>query len=174
MAKRETLGIRGTLPRVTLKTTKGDIVVELFADKTPKAVENFVGLAKKGYYDGSMFHRAIPDFMIQGGDPQGTGLGGESLWGGTFEDEIDASLKMDCGVIAMANRGPNTNASQFFIVVRKDGCPWLQGAHTVFGRVVQGLEVAEAISKGETDKGRPLEPVTLQAAVVATGDLGGE
>ncbi len=128
---------------VTLTTSEGDITLELDADKAPKTVTNFVMLAKMGYYNGLTFHRVIPDFMIQGGDPDGNGTGGESIYGETFEDEPN-DLKMDRGVIAMANRGPDTNGSQFFITVAPT--TWLQGRHTVFGRVTAGMDIVDKIA----------------------------
>ncbi|PIP65650.1 peptidylprolyl isomerase [Candidatus Peregrinibacteria bacterium CG10_big_fil_rev_8_21_14_0_10_49_16] len=149
---------------VTLKTSKGDIVLELDADSAPKTVTNFVVHAKNGYYDGLTFHRIIPDFMIQGGDPSGNGTGGESIYGPTFEDEPN-SLPMVRGAIAMANRGPNTNGSQFFIV-QADETPWLQGKHTVFGRVTTGLGVVDTITQMERDaRDMPVEPVTFTVEV---------
>ncbi|HOT91568.1 MAG TPA: peptidylprolyl isomerase [Anaerolineae bacterium] len=126
----------------TIVTEKGDIVVQLFADKAPKTVNNFVFLAREGFYDNTTFHRVIPDFMAQGGDPTGTGRGGP---GYRFEDEFDPTLKHDGpGVLSMANAGPNTNGSQFFITFVET--PWLDGRHTVFGKVVAGLDVLFSIS----------------------------
>ena len=122
----------------TLHTNHGAIEVELYPDEAPKTVDNFVKLARDGFYDGLIFHRVIPDFMIQGGDPTGTGSGGP---GYQFEDEFNQH-KVDRGALAMANAGPNTNGSQFFIVTA-DACPWLDGKHTVFGRVTSGLEIAD-------------------------------
>ena len=123
-----------------IKTNMGTIEIELYADQTPKTVENFVGLAKKDYYNGIIFHRVIPNFMIQGGDPTGTGRGGESLWGKPFEDEIVSSLVFDePGILAMANSGPNTNGSQFFITVA--ATTWLNGNHTIFGKVIEGMDI---------------------------------
>jgi cyclophilin family peptidyl-prolyl cis-trans isomerase len=149
---------------VTLKTTKGDIVLELDADAAPKTVTNFITLAKAGYYDGIGFHRVIDDFMIQGGDPTGTGRGGESIYGKDFEDE-NLNGAMVRGVLAMANRGPATNGSQFFIITRLD-TSWLQGKHTPFGKVTKGMEVADAIAKlQEDDNGTPSEEVTFTAVV---------
>lgn len=149
---------------VTLQTTKGAIALELDADKAPKTVTNFVVLARMGYYDGLTFHRVIPDFMIQGGDPVGDGTGGSSIFGETFEDEQN-DLQMVRGAIAMANRGPNTNGSQFFIV-QAESTPWLQGRHTVFGTVTEGLAIVDAIAAVERDGGdRPLEPVTYTVEV---------
>jgi len=192
---------------VIMKTSKGDITLELDADAAPKTVTNFVSLAKDGYYDDLMFHRVIADFMIQGGDPEGTG--GSSVYGDTFEDEINAesydldtkklsdftddelpveakdwtlkqyyeaqgyvynndldSLPMVRGALAMANRGPNTNGSQFFII-QSESTPWLEGKHTVFGKVTEGLDVVDAIAKVPTKAGGvPQTPVTFTVEVV--------
>lgn len=189
---------------VVLKTSKGDITLELDADAAPKTVTNFIALAKTGYYDGLTFHRIIPDFMIQGGDPGGNGKGGESIYGPTFEDEINAnsygldkqklkdvvegdvpaelkdatvkdylslqgyryndkltSIPMARGAIAMANRGPNTNGSQFFIIQAKGGTPWLNGKHTVFGKVTKGMDVVDAIAASPRDANdMPKDPIT--------------
>lgn len=151
---------------VTMKTSKGDITIELYADKAPKTVTNFVRLAEDGYYDDLTFHRVIPDFMIQGGDPTGTGAGGESIYGETFEDE-DNDLPMVRGMLAMANRGPDTNGSQFFIIQAAE-TPWLQGRHTVFGKVVKGIEVVDAITKVQRDsRDKPVTPVTFSVEVEA-------
>src|SRR5665213_3248097 len=125
---------------VVLETNQGNIELTLFADKAPKTVENFVGLVKKGYYNGLIFHRVIKGFMIQGGDPTGTGSGGTSIWGGDFADEIKPDLVFDKpGVLAMANRGPNTNGSQFFITTAVT--TWLNGGYTIFGQCTQGYDV---------------------------------
>ncbi|MCH9611612.1 MAG: putative peptidyl-prolyl cis-trans isomerase [Chlamydiia bacterium] len=144
-------------PIVTFETTQGTFEVEIFADKVPKTAENFVGLVKKAYYDNIIFHRIIDEFMIQGGDPTGSGRGGESLWGGKFEDEFHPSLRHDGpGVLSMANAGPNTNGSQFFITLVET--PWLDGKHSVFGKVVSGMDVIEKLGKVETDAmDRPVE-----------------
>ncbi|MCB0334451.1 MAG: peptidylprolyl isomerase [Bdellovibrionales bacterium] len=129
----------------TMDTTKGKIVLALTPDKTPLTVANFVNLAKRGYYDGLTFHRVIPDFMIQGGDPTGTGRGGP---GYRFEDEFHPTLKHDRpGILSMANAGPGTNGSQFFIT--HVPTPWLDGKHTVFGRVLEGQDVVDAIAQGD-------------------------
>src|SRR5919206_2586449 len=142
----------------TLHTNHGAIELELFADDAPKTVQNFEDLARKGFYDGVVFHRVIPDFMIQGGDPQGTGTGGP---GYTFEDEIN-DHKVVRGALAMANSGPNTNGSQFFIVTA-EACPWLDGKHTVFGQVTAGMDVVDRISGLPRDaRDRPREPVTIE------------
>jgi cyclophilin family peptidyl-prolyl cis-trans isomerase len=144
--------------KATLHTNKGAIAIELFDDDAPKTVENFKKLAGDGFYDGVVFHRVIPDFMIQGGDPTGTGSGGP---GYQFEDEPNQH-RVERGALAMANAGPNTNGSQFFIVTA-DACPWLDGKHTVFGRVTSGMDVVDAISMLETDSAdRPREEVTIQ------------
>src|SRR5246127_470549 len=142
----------------TLQTNKGPIQVELFDDDSPKTVENFRSLAGQGFYDGVIFHRVIDDFMIQGGDPTGTGSGGP---GYTFEDEFN-DHRVARGALAMANAGPNTNGSQFFIVTA-DACPWLDGKHTVFGQVTNGMDVVDTISQAETGPGdRPREDVVIE------------
>lgn len=134
-----------------IKTTMGEIEIELFDKLTPKTVNNFVGLAEKGYYNGVIFHRVIDNFMIQGGDPTGTGRGGESIYGKKFEDEIVPTLKHDSpGILSMANAGPNTNGSQFFITLV--ATPWLDGKHTIFGKVIGGMEIVQAIGKVQTTK----------------------
>ena len=150
-----------------IKTNMGNIEVELFPDKTPKTVENFVGLVEKGYYKGVIFHRVIDKFMIQSGDPTGTGRGGESLWGKPFEDEIVPSLTFDKpGILAMANAGPNTNGSQFFITVAPT--TWLNGHHTIFGQVINGMDVVYAISKVATSKpgDKPLKDVVIESVTI--------
>jgi len=142
----------------TLHTNHGPIELELFEGEAPKTVENFRKLAGDGFYDGVVFHRVIPDFMIQGGDPTGTGTGGP---GYTFEDEFN-DHKVERGALAMANAGPNTNGSQFFVVTA-EATPWLDGKHTVFGRVTSGMDVVDAISQVETDAGdKPREPVVIE------------
>jgi peptidyl-prolyl cis-trans isomerase B (cyclophilin B) len=147
----------------TLHTTKGAIDVEFFDDDAPKTVENFRRLAGDGFYEGVIFHRVIPDFMIQGGDPTGTGSGGP---GYTFEDEFNAH-KVERGALAMANAGPNTNGSQFFIVTA-DACPWLDGKHTVFGRVTSGMELVDEISEVSRDsRDRPREDVAIARVELA-------
>lgn len=151
-------------PVVILETNQGQIEVRLFSDVAPKSVENFVGLVKKGYYDGIIFHRVIKEFMIQGGDPTGTGRGGESLWGAPFEDEVDASIQFDRkGLLAMANAGPGTNGSQFFITTAKT--PWLNMRHTIFGEVSAGYDVVEKIENTKTGFGdKPTEDQVIQKA----------
>ena len=147
----------------TLHTNHGAIELELYPDDAPKTVGNFVKLAGEGFYDGVIFHRVIEDFMIQGGDPTGTGSGGP---GYTFEDEFNAH-KVERGALAMANAGPGTNGSQFFIVTA-DACPWLDGKHTVFGKVTGGMDVADTISQVEKDASdRPREPVTIERVELA-------
>ena len=147
----------------TLQTNHGPIEVELFDEDAPKTVENFVKLSRDGFYDGLTFHRVIPDFMIQGGDPTGTGTGGP---GYTFEDEFN-DHKVERGALAMANAGPNTNGSQFFIVTT-DAAPWLDGKHTVFGRVTAGMDAVDAISAVATDASdHPREPVTIERVELA-------
>ncbi len=142
----------------TLHTSVGPIGVELFDDDAPKTVENFRKLAGDGFYDGLIFHRVIPDFMIQGGCPEGTGTGGP---GYTFEDEIN-DHKIVRGALAMANAGPNTNGSQFFIVTT-EAAPWLDGKHTVFGRVSEGMDVVDAIEGSETGASdRPVEAQLIE------------
>src|SRR6516165_3307389 len=141
----------------TLQTNHGAIELELFEGEAPTTVENFRKLAEDGFYDGVIFHRITPDFMIQGGDPTGTGTGGP---GYTFEDEFNAH-KVERGALAMANAGPNTNGSQFFIVTA-DACPWLDGKHTVFGRVTSGMELVDEISEVSRDsRDRPHEDVAI-------------
>lgn len=173
----------------TIKTNKGDITVQLFPEHAPKTVENFVGLAQKGYYDGIVFHRVIPNFMIQGGDPTGSGMGGESLWGEPFEDEFSPELFNLKGALSMANAGPGTNGSQFFIVTMSEvpeqmigqleaagfpaeiieaykengGTPWLDQKHTVFGHVTKGFETAEEIQNADSNEmDKPLEDVVIE------------
>jgi cyclophilin family peptidyl-prolyl cis-trans isomerase len=150
----------------TIHTSKGPITLELHEAEAPKTVQNFVDLAGKGFYDSGTFHRVIPDFMIQGGCPEGTGRGGP---GYEFEDEINDHT-VARGALAMANRGPNTNGSQFFIVTA-DATPWLDGKHTVFGRVVEGMDVVDDISNVSTDaQDRPREPVTIDRVDIEDRD----
>lgn len=139
-------------PKVNVKTTAGDIEITLKQDVAPKAVENFLKLSEKGYYDGIIFHRVIKDFMIQGGDPTGTGRGGESIWGTKFEDEYSPSAKFDKpGLLAMANSGPSTNGSQFFITCA--ATPWLQNKHTIFGEITKGMDIVRKIESTPTGMG---------------------
>jgi cyclophilin family peptidyl-prolyl cis-trans isomerase len=146
------------MSQATLHTNAGPIVLELHDEDAPKTVENFRKLSEEGFYDGLSFHRVIPDFMIQGGCPEGTGTGGP---GYTFEDEFN-DHKIVRGALAMANAGPNTNGSQFFIVTTQ-AAAWLDGKHTVFGRVVEGMETVDAIESTQTDASdRPLEAQTIE------------
>jgi cyclophilin family peptidyl-prolyl cis-trans isomerase len=147
------------MTKATMQTNHGAIELELFDEDAPKTVENFKKLAQEGFYDGVIFHRVIGDFMIQGGDPTGTGSGGP---GYQFEDEFN-DHKIERGALAMANAGPNTNGSQFFIVTA-DACAWLDGKHTVFGRVTGGMDVVTAIEQVETAPGdRPRDDVTIES-----------
>ena len=146
------------MTNATLHTNHGAVEVELFDADAPKTVENFVRLAREGFYDGLRFHRVIPDFMIQGGDPTGTGSGGP---GYSFDDEAN-DHRVVRGALAMANAGPNTNGSQFFIVTTPEAS-WLDGKHTVFGRVTEGMDVVDRISQVPGDgSDRPREPVTIE------------
>ena len=146
----------------TLSTNRGEIGLELYDDDAPKTVANFVKLSRDGFYDGVIFHRIIPDFMIQGGDPTGTGMGGP---GYKFEDEPNQH-HVERGVIAMANSGPNTNGSQFFIVTA-EACPWLDGKHTVFGRVNSGMDVVDAIGGSPTgSQDRPIDEIRIESVSV--------
>ena len=176
-----------------MKTSMGDITILLFPDKAPKAVENFTTHAKNGYYDGLKFHRVIPGFMIQGGDPRGNGTGGESIWGRPFQDEFTMDLWNFRGALSMANSGPNTNGSQFFIVQAPEvdegllgqmkmagfpadviekykevgGTPWLDHRHTVFGQVISGMDVVDAIAMAETGaQDMPKEDILIQTITV--------
>lgn len=180
-------------PLVTVHTNHGDFKLELFPEIAPKTVENFVTHAKNGYYNGVIFHRVIEDFMIQGGDPTGTGMGGESIYGRTFEDEFSREAFNLYGALSMANAGPNTNGSQFFIVTAKQvpsqmlkqlkdggwpeeiveeyakigGTPWLDHRHTVFGRVVEGMDTVlkiEGVKRNGQD--RPFEDVVIESMEV--------
>lgn len=180
-------------PKAIIKTNLGTIEVQLFEKLATKTVKNFVELAKKGYYDGVTFHRVIPDFMIQGGDPTGTGRGGESIYGHPFEDEFSEQLFNFNGALSMANAGPNTNGSQFFIVSNEHvpanmidqmkmvgypqevidrykengGTPWLDHRHTVFGQVIKGMDVVQAISKVERDQmDKPKDNVMMEKVTI--------
>lgn len=174
---------------VEMVTTEGNIKIKLFPKEAPKTVENFVTHAKDGYYNDTTFHRVVNDFMIQGGDPEGTGMGGESIWGDPFEDEISPSLYNIRGALSMANAGPDTNGSQFFIVqntedksdglaiqytpekmieaYKNGGAPTLDGLHAVFGQVTEGMDVVDKIAAAETkaneqgEKSTPVEPVKI-------------
>jgi cyclophilin family peptidyl-prolyl cis-trans isomerase len=148
-----------------IKTSMGDIKIELFPGEAPKTVENFVELAKKEYYKGVIFHRVIENFMIQGGDPTGTGRGGESAWGGKFKDEFSPKLTFDkAGILAMANAGPGTNGSQFFITLAPTA--WLNNNHTIFGKVINGIEVVNDIGKTKTKNDRPVVNVVINEVVI--------
>ncbi|GAA2982882.1 peptidylprolyl isomerase [Lentilactobacillus parakefiri] len=179
-------------PKATINTNHGDIVVQLFPEQAPKTVENFVALAKKGYYNGVIFHRVIPDFMIQGGDPTGTGMGGESSFGGNFADEFSPELFNINGALSMANAGPDTNGSQFFIVsnehvddgmisqmktagypeaiidaYKNGGTPWLDFRHTVFGQVISRMDVVKEISQVEKNaQDKPNEDVVMESVTI--------
>ena len=147
------------MSKANMNTTLGTIEIELFDDDAPKTVENFRTLAEDDFYDDLIFHRIIPDFMIQGGDPKGTGSGGP---GYTFEDEFN-DHKIVRGALAMANAGPNTNGSQFFVVTT-DAAPWLDGKHTVFGQVTAGMDAVDAIEALPTgDRDRPLDPPSIES-----------
>lgn len=178
---------------VEMKTSMGSIKIKLFPEHAPKTVENFLGHAKSGYYEGIIFHRVISDFMIQGGDPTGTGTGGQSIWGAPFEDEFHPDLFNLRGALSMANAGPHTNGSQFFIVqmphvpsemiqqmedvgypkeiieeyARIGGTPWLDHRHTVFGHVVEGMDVVDKIANVEKDfRDKPLEDIIIESVTV--------
>lgn len=178
-----------------MHTNMGDIKIKLFPEKAPKTVENFVTHSKNGYYNGLKFHRVINDFMIQGGDPRGNGTGGESIWGGSFSDEFDPELHNLRGALSMANSGPDTNGSQFFIVQAREvpanmleqmrdledngfpaditaayealgGTPWLDFRHTVFGQVTEGMDVVDAIAAVETVNDVPRSDVIIESIEV--------
>eukprot|EP01128_Nolandella_sp_AFSM9_P010784 TRINITY_DN750_c0_g1_i1.p2 TRINITY_DN750_c0_g1~~TRINITY_DN750_c0_g1_i1.p2 ORF type:complete len:160 (-),score=32.59 TRINITY_DN750_c0_g1_i1:79-558(-) len=159
------------MSHVNLETSMGEVGLELYDSLTPKTCENFVQLAKTGYYNGVIFHRIIKDFMIQGGDPTGTGRGGESIYGDKFEDELTSELKhTGAGILSMANSGPNTNGSQFFITLAPT--PFLDGKHTVFGRVSSGMGVIKRMGMVQTDKqDRPEAPIKIISARVETQTL---
>lgn len=151
---------------VRLKTNFGDVVLRFFPSEAPKAVENFVTHCRNGYYDGITFHRVIRNFMIQGGDPKGTGSGGKSIWGREFENEISPKLSHLVGAISMANAGPDTNGSQFFIVQGRDQ-KFLDGDYSVFGQVIEGQEVVDAIADLPVDRNdRPRTPAVIEKATV--------
>ncbi len=183
------LNLEASKVTATIKTNRGDIKVALFPEQAPKTVKNFIELGKKGYYDGVIFHRIIPDFMIQGGDPTGTGMGGESIYGEKFEDEFSQEVFNLRGALSMANAGPNTNGSQFFIVQNQNvpanmlgqlegagfpseiieaykngGTPWLDFRHTVFGHVMEGMDVVDEMASVKRDaQDRPLYDITIDA-----------
>ena len=154
---------------VVLETNQGTIEIKLMPEAAPKACENFTKLVEKGYYNGLIFHRVIKGFMIQGGDPTGTGAGGESIWGKPFEDEVSSSVKFDKpGILAMANAGPSTNGSQFFITTA--ATPWLNMRHTIFGEVVKGYDVVEKIENTQTSSSdRPLTEQKIIKAYLVSG-----
>ena len=178
---------------VTIHTNHGDIELVLFPEQAPKTVENFIGLAQKNYYNGVIFHRVIKDFMIQGGDPSGTGMGGESIFGQSFEDEFSDQMYNIRGALSMANAGPNTNGSQFFIVTASHvpntmlsqmedldypseiieayatlgGTPWLDNRHTVFGQVKNGMAIVSNIEGVQTSGAdRPIEDVVIESITI--------
>lgn len=159
----EPAGKEEKIVRIKIETSLGDIEADLFAAEAPKTVDNFVKLARSGFYDGLIFHRVIPGFMIQTGDPTGTGRGGP---GYSFADEFSPNLKHDqAGTLSMANAGPDTNGSQFFIT--EAATPWLDGRHSVFGKVTKGIEVVHKIAAVERDPGdKPLQPVTMKKVTV--------
>ena len=156
--------------KVRLETTQGNIEIALLPKLAPKACENFTTHIKNGYYDGLIFHRVIRDFMIQGGDPTGSGMGGESIWGTPFEDEINPEVNFDKPyLLAMANAGANTNGSQFFITTVKT--PWLNGNHTIFGAVTQGQDIVKKIESVATDSmDRPKEEQKIIKAIIIEED----
>ncbi|TKA44844.1 Peptidyl-prolyl cis-trans isomerase-like 1 [Friedmanniomyces endolithicus] len=154
---------------VVLETSMGNIVCELYTTHAPKTCQNFSTLASRNYYNRTVFHRIIPDFMVQGGDPTGTGRGGASIYGEKFEDEIRPDLKhTGAGILSMANSGPNTNGSQFFITLAPT--PWLDGKHTIFGRVKGGMNIVKRMGMVQTKDDRPLEDVSIVRAKVLSGD----
>ncbi len=160
-------------PIAEMKTNQGTITLELYPDIAPKAVENFIKLSQKGYYNGVIFHRVIKGFMIQGGDPTGTGRGGKSIWGKEFENEYKPNVIFDKpGLLAMANRGPNTNGSQFFITVAPT--PWLNGGYTIFGKVIKGFDVVKKIENTKTGAmDRPLKDQVIESIKIITDDNNG-
>lgn len=152
-------------PVVVIETNLGNITVALKPEVAPKAVENFLQLAKKDYYNGVIFHRVIKNFMIQGGDPTGTGRGGQSIYGKPFEDEVSSSVQFNKpGLLAMANAGPSTNGSQFFITTVDT--PWLNGKHTIFGEVIEGYDVVKKIENTPTQADKPLTPIKIQKITI--------
>ncbi|KAF2202121.1 putative peptidyl prolyl cis-trans isomerase [Delitschia confertaspora ATCC 74209] len=155
---------------VALETTVGKIVVELYNDHAPKTCKNFATLAQRGYYNGTIFHRIIPNFMIQGGDPTGTGRGGASIYGEKFEDEIRSELKhTGAGILSMANSGKDTNGSQFFITLAPT--PWLDGKHTIFGRVKSGMPVVRKLGLVKTgQEDRPVDEVKIVKAYIVENE----
>lgn len=193
MLKQNTKEILDGEIKVVIKTTMGDMTFKLFEKDIPKTVENFITHAKNGYYNGIIFHRIIKDFMIQGGDPTGTGMGGESIWGSSFEDEFSKEYFNFYGALSMANAGPGTNGSQFFIVQSKNvdngmltnleqggwpkeaieiyeqkgGTPWLDHRHTVFGQLINGFDILESIANVKTGfQDKPIEDVKIVEILV--------
>ena len=193
MTKYSQLNLKNEDIAVILHTNKGDIKLALFEEEAPLTVKNFVDLAKDGYYDGIIFHRVIKDFMVQGGDPTGTGMGGESVYGGSFQDEFSTELFNIRGALSMANAGPNTNGSQFFIVTastvpanmvdqmepagypeeiieaykQEGGTPWLDHRHTVFGHVVEGMDTVEAIEGVKVNAAdKPEDDIIIESITV--------
>ena len=162
--------MRNMAQTVVLETSMGSIVVELYTSHAPKTCQNFSTLASRNYYNGTIFHRIIPNFMIQGGDPTGTGRGGSSIYGEKFEDEIRNDLKhTGAGVLSTANSGPNTNGSQFFISLAPT--PWLDGRHTIFGRVKSGMRIVQRMGLVKTGaEDRPEEEITVLSAKVFQSD----
>lgn len=154
----EDSSVKSKRPTAIVETNQGTFEVTLYSDIAPKAVENFLKHAEDHYYDGTIFHRVIPGFMIQGGDPLGNGTGGQSIWGKAFEDEVSPNVKFDKpGLLGMANRGPKTNGSQFFITTA--ATPWLNQKHTIFGEVTKGYDVVQKIESTRTGpQDRPVEP----------------
>lgn len=155
-------------PIVVFETTLGNFEITLKPDVAPKTCENFLGLVQSHYYDGIVFHRIIKSFMIQGGDPTGTGAGGQSIWGKSFADECKPNVKFDKpGLLAMANRGPNTNGSQFFVTTVPT--PWLNMKHTIFGEVTSGYDIVEKMEAAKTGPGdRPVQPIKIIRAYLKT------
>lgn len=179
-------------PQAQVSTTMGEILIQLFPEQAPKTVQNFVSLAQDNYYDGTIFHRVIPEFMVQGGDPTGTGMGGQSSFGEPFEDEFSTEVFNLRGALSMANAGPNTNGSQFFIVqstkvptdmiqqmqaagypqevitmYQNGGTPWLDHRHTVFGQVIEGLDVVDKIATAKTGmQDKPVEEIKINSVVI--------
>lgn len=156
---------------VTIDTTMGSITLELYSEHAPKTCKNFATLVEQGYYNGIIFHRIIPNFMLQTGDPTGTGRGGTSIYGDSFADEINPSLRhTGAGILSMANSGPDTNGSQFFITLAPT--PWLDGKHTIFGRVKNGIKVVQRMGLVKTDKeDRPLDSVKITKAQVQEDEI---
>ena len=159
--------VQDTETVAVITTNHGEIVVRFFEEEAPKTVENFIGLAKKEYYNGIIFHRVIDGFMLQGGDPTGTGMGGESFWGGKFDDEFSSDAKNNRGSLSMANAGAGTNGSQFFINTANNN--FLDNRHSVFGEVISGMDIVDTISKVETNGAdKPVTDVVMETVEVMT------